>query len=87
MVGAQYCCKVARLETKDGCPLNPGANLNRTFTMKPLAQMCAHERGLALDASLSKVRSPNLDGYPTNRGQSLRAKELWHHGVAVAKKP
>lgn len=55
MVGAQYCCKVARLETKDGCPLNPGANLNRTFTMKPLAQMCAHERGLALDASLSKV--------------------------------
>ncbi|TRY76389.1 hypothetical protein TCAL_02711 [Tigriopus californicus] len=56
MVGAQYSCKVARLETKDGCPLGPGASLNRTFTMKPLAQMCAHERGLALDAALSKVR-------------------------------
>lgn len=55
MVGAQYSCKVARLETKDGCPLGPGANLNRTFTMKPLAQMCSYERGLALDASLSKV--------------------------------
>jgi arrestin-2 len=56
MVAAQYSCKVARFETKDGCPLGPGANLNRTFTMKPLAQMCGHERGLALDASLSKER-------------------------------
>ena len=56
MVAAQYSCKVARLETKDGCPLGPGANLNRTFTMKPLAQMCEFQRGLALDASLSKER-------------------------------
>ena len=56
MVQAQYSCKVARLETKDGCPLGPGANLNRTFNMKPLSQMCVHERGLALDASLSKER-------------------------------
>merc|ERR1712223_276721 len=54
MVAGQYSCKVARLETKDGCPLAPGSNLNRTFTMKPLAQMCNHERGLVLDASLSK---------------------------------
>ena len=56
MVAAQYSCKVARLETKDGCPLGPGSNLNRTFTMKPLAQMCGDQRGLALDASLSKER-------------------------------
>jgi len=55
MVNAQYSCKVARLETKDGCPLGPGASLNRTFTLKPLAQYCSHERGLALDAALSKV--------------------------------
>jgi len=56
MVAGQYSCKVARLETKDGCPLAPGSNLNRTFTMKPLAQMCNNERGLVLDASLSKER-------------------------------
>ena len=30
--------------------------MNRVFNMKPLAQMCAHERGLVLDASLSKER-------------------------------
>jgi len=56
MVGAQYSFKIARLETKDGCPLGPGSNLNRTFNMKPLAQMCGQERGLAVDASLSKER-------------------------------
>jgi len=56
MVAGQYSCKVARMETKDGCPLVPGSNLNRTFTMKPLAQMCGQERGLVLDASLSKER-------------------------------
>jgi hypothetical protein len=27
MVGAQYSCKVARLETKDGCPLGPGKDI------------------------------------------------------------
>ena len=56
MVAGQYSCKVARMETKDGCPLAPGSNLNRTFTMKPLAQMCNQERGLVLDAALSKER-------------------------------
>ena len=32
--------------------------------MKPLAQMCSHERGLALDASLSKV-SFGFEYFPT----------------------
>ena len=54
MVAGVYSCKVARLETKDGCPLTPGSSLNRTFNMKPLAQICNQERGLVLDAMLSK---------------------------------
>ena len=64
MVGAQYSFKIARLETKDGCPLGSGSNLNRTFNMKPLAQSCGQERGLAVDASLSKERDEtNLARY------------------------
>ena len=55
MVNAQYSCKVARLDTQDGCPLQPGSNLNRTVILKPLAQNCYGIRGLCLDASLSKV--------------------------------
>jgi len=55
MVNAQYSCKVARLESQDGCPLQPGSSLNRTIMLKPLAQNCYGIRGLCLDASLSKV--------------------------------
>ena len=55
MVNAQYSCKVARLDTQDGCPLQPGSSLNRTIVLKPLAQNCYGLRGLCLDASLSKV--------------------------------
>jgi arrestin-2 len=55
MVNAQYSCKVARLESQDGCPLQPGSSLNRTILLKPLAQNCYGIRGLCLDAALSKV--------------------------------
>jgi len=55
MVNAQYSCKVARLESQDGCPIQPGSSMNRTFVLKPLAQTCHGIRGLCLDAALSKV--------------------------------
>ena len=55
MVNAQYSCKVARLDTQDGCPLQPGSSLNRSIVLKPLAQNCYGIRGLCLDAALSKV--------------------------------
>ena len=55
MVNAQYSCKVARIESVDGCPLQPGSSLERTFILKPLAQNCSGMRGLCLDAKLSKV--------------------------------
>jgi len=54
MVNAHYSCKVARLESQDGCPLQSGGSINRTFILKPLAQICQGTRGLVLDASLSK---------------------------------
>jgi len=56
MVNAHYSCKVARLESQDGCPLQSGSSLNRTFVLKPLAQICQGGRGLCLDASLSKCQ-------------------------------
>jgi len=55
MINAQYSCKVARLESQDGCPIQPGSNMSRTFLLKPLAQSCVGIRGLCLDAALSKV--------------------------------
>ena len=34
--------------------LYPGSIFNQTYSLKPLAQVCKQERGLALDAMLSK---------------------------------
>ena len=31
--------KVVRLESMDGCPIQPGSTMNRTFVLKPLAQV------------------------------------------------
>merc|ERR1712226_635341 len=56
MINAQYSCKVVRLESMDGCPIQPGSTMNRTFVLKPLAQNCTGTRGLCFDAALSKVR-------------------------------
>ena len=39
VVQAQYSCKVAALESKDGCPLGSDASLKRTINMKPLSQV------------------------------------------------
>ena len=54
MVAGHYNCKVAVLEITDGCPIYPGSIFNQTYSLKPLAQVCKQERGLALDAMLSK---------------------------------
>jgi len=37
MVNAQFSKHVAQLETKEGCPITPGANLTKTFYLIPLA--------------------------------------------------
>ena len=30
---------MVRLESMDGCPIQPGSTMNRTFVLKPLAQV------------------------------------------------
>ena len=55
MVDAHYRNKISRMEIRDGCPVAPGSSVNKTAILKPLAQVCSLERGIVLDASLSKV--------------------------------
>jgi len=56
MVCQKHSCKVAQLQIQDECPISPGVNFNKTFHMKPLAQICDQGRGLALDAVLSREK-------------------------------
>lgn len=52
MVNAQFSKHVASLETREGCPITPGANFTKTFFLVPLASSNKDRRGIAHDGHL-----------------------------------
>ncbi|GLV39221.1 Arrestin 2 [Carabus blaptoides fortunei] len=52
MVNAQFSRHVASLETREGCPITPGASLTKVFYLVPLASSNKDRRGIALDGHL-----------------------------------
>uniref|UniRef100_U5EVU4 Phosrestin-1 n=3 Tax=Nematocera TaxID=7148 RepID=U5EVU4_9DIPT len=52
MVNAQFSKHVASLETREGCPITPGASLTKTFYLVPVASSNKDRRGIALDGHL-----------------------------------
>ncbi|XP_071446385.1 arrestin homolog [Hetaerina americana] len=52
MVNAQFSKHVASLETREGCPITPGASLTKSFYLVPLASSNKDRRGIALDGHL-----------------------------------
>jgi arrestin-2 len=52
MVNAQYSKHVAGLETREGCPITPGAAFTKVFYVVPLASSNKDRRGIALDGHL-----------------------------------
>lgn len=52
MINSQYTRSVAGLETKEGCPITPGAKLSTVFYLTPLASNNKDKRGIALDGQL-----------------------------------
>lgn len=52
MVNAQFSKIVASLETREGCPITPGASFTKTFYLIPLAASNKDRRGVALDGHL-----------------------------------
>ena len=49
-----FSCKVAQLQIQDECPISPGVNFNKTFHMKPLAQICDQGMVIRIFRSFSK---------------------------------
>ena len=45
MVNAQFSKHVASLETREGCPITPGASFTKTFFLVPLASSNKDRRG------------------------------------------
>ncbi|XP_057326006.1 arrestin homolog [Microplitis mediator] len=52
MVNSQFSRNVASLETREGCPITPGANFTKQFYLVPLASSNKDRRGIALDGHL-----------------------------------
>jgi len=52
MTNNQFTREVSSLESKEGCPITPGCNLQKAFTLTPLASSNKSKFGLALDGKL-----------------------------------
>lgn len=52
MTNAHFTREVASVESKEGCPITPGANLTKTFNLNPLATTNRNRSGIALDGKL-----------------------------------
>lgn len=52
MVNAQFSKNVASLETREGCPITPGASFTKTIYLVPAAASNKDRRGIALDGYL-----------------------------------
>lgn len=52
MVNAQFSKFVASLETREGCPITPGAAFTKQFFLVPVASSNKDRRGIALDGHL-----------------------------------
>ncbi|XP_050692024.1 arrestin homolog [Eriocheir sinensis] len=52
MTNSQFTREVSSLESKEGCPITPGSNLTKAFTLTPLASSNKSKTGIALDGKL-----------------------------------
>ncbi|XP_068216433.1 arrestin homolog [Palaemon carinicauda] len=52
MTNNQFTREISSLESKEGCPITPGTNLQKSFTLTPLASSNKNKYGIALDGKL-----------------------------------
>lgn len=58
MVNAQFSKHVASLETREGCPITPGASFTKTFYLVPVAASNKDRRGKRRRCVMSKKKQP-----------------------------
>lgn len=57
LVNGHYSKSVASLESREGCPIVPGASFSRMFNLMPTASQNKDRRGIALDGMLKETDS------------------------------
>lgn len=75
MTNTHFTKMVASLESKEGCPITPGSNLQKSFTLNPTAQTNKNLAGIALDGKLkdtdANLASSTLVGAGQTPGDAL----------------
>ena len=56
----QFRTVIHAVETQDGCPINPGSNLQKVLYLKPDLEGNQHRRGIALDGQLKSEGESQL---------------------------
>lgn len=54
-MNGHYSKSVASLESREGCPITPGASFTKIFTLSPTAAQNKDRRGIALDGMLRET--------------------------------
>lgn len=70
IVNGHYSKTVASIDSKEGCPIIPGASLNKIYYLLPLAANNKDKRGIALDGML-KEGDTNLASSTMSSGDNL----------------
>ena len=70
MVNGHYHKAVSSIDSKEGCPIVPGASLSKTFYLLPSAENNVVKRGVALDGML-KEGDTNLASSTLNMSDAL----------------
>lgn len=53
----QFRTVIDAIETQDGCPINPGSNLQKVIYLKPTMENNKHRRGVALEGMMKRDES------------------------------
>lgn len=81
MVNAQFSKFVASLETREGCPITPGAAFTKQFYLVPLASSNKDRRGIALDGHLKVQNIFNTLAYIELNACNIHYRTttlIWH---------
>lgn len=70
MINGHYHKSVSSIDSKEGCPIIPGATLSKVFYLLPASENNKSKRGIALDGML-KEGDTNLASSTLNSGDAL----------------
>ncbi|GIY77093.1 arrestin, lateral eye [Caerostris extrusa] len=70
MINGHYHKSVASIDSKEGCPIIPGATLSKVFYLLPSSETNKSKRGIALDGML-KEGDTNLASSTLNTADAL----------------